>query len=122
MGKTGADSHGGNSAVKNFRMKFTLPIFLAAMSLALAGCNGSGKKVIAVIPKATSHLFWVSVKTGAEAGHDDGVLFLVGGWRVLCKCRCSKCSNHCNTHRHAAGAVREAARIIKLELGHDSLP
>ena len=39
MGKTGADSHGGNSAVKNFRMKFTLPIFLAAMSLALAGCN-----------------------------------------------------------------------------------
>ena len=47
---------------------------------ALAGCNASGKKVIAVIPKATSHLFWVSVKTGAEAaGKEFGVEIVWNG-------------------------------------------
>lgn len=48
--------------------------------IALAGCNTSGKKVIAVIPKATSHLFWVSVKTGAEAaGKEFGVEIVWNG-------------------------------------------
>jgi ribose transport system substrate-binding protein len=35
--------------------------------LAVAGCNRNQKKTIAVIPKATSHLFWVSVQAGSLA-------------------------------------------------------
>ncbi len=51
-----------------------------ACVIALAGCNASGKKVIAVIPKATSHLFWISVKTGAEAaGKEFGVEIVWNG-------------------------------------------
>lgn len=43
--------------------------YLAAVlvCLSLVSCNRSGKKTIAVIPKATSHLFWVSVQAGALA-------------------------------------------------------
>lgn len=42
--------------------------------LALAGCQRHNKKVIAVIPKATSHLFWLSVQAGAlAAGEEYGV-------------------------------------------------
>lgn len=42
--------------------------------LALFGCRGKRKKVIAVVPKATSHLFWVSIHAGAAAaGNDLGV-------------------------------------------------
>ena len=37
------------------------------LALAGAGCRGSRKKRVAVIPKATSHLFWVSVQAGALA-------------------------------------------------------
>jgi ribose transport system substrate-binding protein len=33
----------------------------------LVSCGVSRKKTIGVVPKATSHLFWVSVKTGTEA-------------------------------------------------------
>lgn len=40
---------------------------LLALLLLLAGCQRSGQKVIAVIPKATSHLFWVAVENGARA-------------------------------------------------------
>jgi ribose transport system substrate-binding protein len=46
----------------------------ALVCLALAGCQGSKKKVIAVVPKATSHLFWLSVQAGAfAAGRELGV-------------------------------------------------
>ena len=38
----------------------------AALLLALAGCQSNLKKTIAVIPKGTSHQFWVSVQRGAE--------------------------------------------------------
>ena len=52
-------------------------LFVGLMALALlvgAGCNRSNKKVIAVIPKGTSHLFWVSVQAGAlSAGAEYGV-------------------------------------------------
>ena len=52
---------------------------LAAI-LILAGCNGSRKKIIGVVPKGTSHLFWVSVQAGAmSAGHDLGVEVLWNG-------------------------------------------
>ncbi len=45
---------------------------LAACVLLLAvGCEKRKKKVIAVIPKATSHLFWVSVEAGARAAGKD---------------------------------------------------
>lgn len=40
--------------------------FLSA-PLVLAACSGKRKRRIAVIPKATSHLFWVSVQAGAMA-------------------------------------------------------
>ena len=47
---------------------------LALALLAGAGCNRSTKKVVAVIPKGTSHLFWVSVQAGAlAAGTEYGV-------------------------------------------------
>jgi ribose transport system substrate-binding protein len=53
---------------------------LLACVLGLAGCRGSGKKVIAVIPKGTSHLFWISVQTGAEAaGKELGVEIVWNG-------------------------------------------
>src|SRR5437016_10933516 len=42
--------------------------------LLLASCQGSKKKVIAVVPKGTSHIFWQSVQAGAiAAGRDLGV-------------------------------------------------
>lgn len=37
------------------------------IAAAAAGCGGKRKRRIAVIPKATSHLFWVSVQAGAMA-------------------------------------------------------
>ncbi len=46
----------------------------ALVCLALAGCQGSKKKVIGVVPKATSHLFWLSVQAGSfAAGRELGV-------------------------------------------------
>ncbi|MBY0504942.1 MAG: substrate-binding domain-containing protein [Bryobacteraceae bacterium] len=41
--------------------------WMLALLLTLAACQRSGQKVIAVIPKATSHLFWVAVENGARA-------------------------------------------------------
>ncbi|HBY58582.1 MAG TPA: sugar ABC transporter substrate-binding protein [Solibacterales bacterium] len=40
-------------------------------SLAAAGCQRNRKKVIAVIPKATSHMFWLSVQAGAMAAAEE---------------------------------------------------
>lgn len=49
-------------------------IALAIALLLLASCQKNSKKVIAVIPKGTSHLFWVSVQAGAlAAGEEFGV-------------------------------------------------
>ena len=39
--------------------------------LLLAGCRAPERKTIAVVPKATSHLFWVSVQAGAIAAGRD---------------------------------------------------
>ena len=43
--------------------------FVAAAALVLlaVSCGGSRQKTIAVVPKATSHLFWISVQRGAMA-------------------------------------------------------
>ena len=42
------------------------PLLFASVLL-LSACNQSKKRVIAVIPKATSHVFWVAVEKGAKA-------------------------------------------------------
>ena len=42
-------------------------VIAAAVTLAIAGCRGGGKKTIAVVPKGTAHVFWNSVQTGAMA-------------------------------------------------------
>jgi len=55
-------------AVKHFRA------VTICLVITLLGCRGQRKKVIAVVPKATSHLFWVSIHDGAAAaGNDFGV-------------------------------------------------
>jgi ribose transport system substrate-binding protein len=40
---------------------------LTAIALLTAACNSSKKRRIAVVPKATSHIFWLTVHSGAEA-------------------------------------------------------
>lgn len=56
-------------------------ILAVVLAATLLSCNRAGKrKQIAVVPKATSHVFWVSVQTGAmAAGHDFGVDILWNG-------------------------------------------
>ncbi len=50
----------------------TLALLLVLATI--TGCQKSTKKVIAVVPKATSHLFWLSVQAGAlAAGEEYGV-------------------------------------------------
>ncbi len=44
---------------------------LIAALLALAGCQRQHKRTIAVVPKATSHLFWVNVEKGVRAAGED---------------------------------------------------
>lgn len=46
-------------------------VYLLLFTLLLAGCQKNDKKVIAVIPKATSHLFWLSVQAGAMAAAEE---------------------------------------------------
>ncbi len=48
-------------------MRVKAAAVFAALGLALASCRGGGKKTIAVVPKATSHVFWLSVQAGAMA-------------------------------------------------------
>src|ERR1700704_407666 len=56
---------------------------VAAVLLAcalLTGCHNSKKKVIGVVPKGTSHIFWQSVQAGAiSAGRDLDVEVLWNG-------------------------------------------
>jgi ribose transport system substrate-binding protein len=60
-------------------MRYTL-IGLVAGGLVLTlvgGCRKSGKDVIAVIPKGTTHVFWKSVEAGAKkAAAEEGVEIL----------------------------------------------
>ncbi|MCS7026229.1 MAG: substrate-binding domain-containing protein [Bryobacteraceae bacterium] len=58
--------------------KWILPL---VVTLLAAGCRSAPKKKqLAVIPKATSHFFWVSVQAGAlAAGNDFGVEILWNG-------------------------------------------
>lgn len=54
--------------------------FLAVPAVFVAGCNRDRRKIIAVVPKATSHLFWLSVQAGAfAAGKEFNVEVLWNG-------------------------------------------
>lgn len=54
--------------------------FAALAGIAATGCQRSTRKRIAVIPKGTSHLFWLSVQRGAlDAGKEFGVDVLWNG-------------------------------------------
>jgi ribose transport system substrate-binding protein len=54
--------------------------FPAFAGLVICGCNSSRRKRIAVIPKATSHVFWLSVQKGAyAAGQEFNVEILWNG-------------------------------------------
>ena len=46
------------------RLRIAVLVILALS----AGCNRTKKRTIAVIPKGTAHLFWLTVRAGAEAG------------------------------------------------------
>ncbi|MEZ5403594.1 MAG: substrate-binding domain-containing protein [Bryobacteraceae bacterium] len=47
---------------------------LALIAIALAACGGARNKQVAVIPKATSHVFWLTVQAGAvAAGQEFGL-------------------------------------------------
>jgi ribose transport system substrate-binding protein len=48
-----------------------LSIALALAALMLGGCNQNRRRVIGVVPKATSHVFWVAVEKGAKAAGKD---------------------------------------------------
>ena len=51
-----------------------------ASLLLLSSCQTSKKKRIAVVPKATSHVFWLTVRSGAEAaGQKYGVEMIWNG-------------------------------------------
>ncbi len=49
------------------RSRILLGAALLSTLLSADGCNRTRRKLIAVIPKATSHLFWLSVQAGAVA-------------------------------------------------------
>lgn len=51
-----------------------LKLWLVGVFLLLAGCQQNKQKIIGVVPKATSHVFWVAVEKGARsAGQELGV-------------------------------------------------
>lgn len=48
-------------------MRSKSALLIATTFLLFTACHGVKKKRIAVIPKATSHVFWLSIRAGAEA-------------------------------------------------------
>jgi ribose transport system substrate-binding protein len=55
-------------------------LLAAACLLLLAGCRESRRKVIAVVPKGTSHIFWQTAQAGAvAAGRELGVEVIWNG-------------------------------------------
>src|SRR5688572_24092957 len=65
-----------NRGVRSSRREF-IPAFAG---LALAACGRNRKRTIAVIPKATSHMFWLTVQKGVfDAGREFNVDILWNG-------------------------------------------
>ncbi len=63
-----------------FRFRLHLFALVIGVAAALGACHSSRKKVIAVIPKGTIHVFWQSIQAGAlAAGHDSNVEVLWNG-------------------------------------------
>jgi ribose transport system substrate-binding protein len=59
---------------QTFRFPWRVFVLLMAGAAVLGACRSSHKKVIAVIPKGTIHIFWQSIQAGAlAAGHDWNV-------------------------------------------------
>src|SRR6266478_3238064 len=59
-------------------LRATTAVLLACALL--TGCQNSKKKVIGVVPKGTSHIFWQSVQAGAiAAGRELGVEIVWNG-------------------------------------------
>ena len=55
-------------------------LLISSACSGIVGCNQNRKKRIAVIPKAVSHLVWVSVEKGAKkAGQEFNVDILWNG-------------------------------------------
>lgn len=50
---------------------------VALVAASMSGCRGRSAKVVAVIPKSTAHVFWVSVEAGARAAAAEYGLELV---------------------------------------------
>jgi ribose transport system substrate-binding protein len=64
------------------RSKWRLGVFAAIAALAFLACQERTKKLIGVVPKATSHLFFVSIHAGvSDAARDFGVDVLWNGPR-----------------------------------------
>jgi ribose transport system substrate-binding protein len=69
-----------NKGVPNKGVLNSRVLLAAALLLALGACRGNRTKRIAVVPKANSHVFWVSVHAGAAAaGQTFGVEVLWNG-------------------------------------------
>ena len=55
-------------------------LLAAVVALSLPACRSERKKTVAVIPKGTSHIFWLTVQAGAiAAGRDFGLEILWNG-------------------------------------------
>jgi ribose transport system substrate-binding protein len=58
----------------------TTHALILTLALVIAGCGGSSKKKIGVVPKATAHLFFVSIHAGVDqAAKDYGVEVIWNG-------------------------------------------
>ncbi len=53
------------------RRTTSITVLSVLFILRLTACHGTHRKTIAVVPKATAHLFWVSVHAGAAAAGRD---------------------------------------------------
>ena len=63
-------------------MRSKFRFFIAIPLLLVCGCNQRSKRLIGVVPKATSHLFFVSIHAGVDAAARDlGVDVLWNGPR-----------------------------------------
>lgn len=61
-------------------MRNSAAALLLLALLAASGCQRGGQRRIAVVPKATSHLFWINVEQGVRAaGRELGVEILWNG-------------------------------------------
>lgn len=62
---------------RTLRPRLGLVLAVALVAASMSGCRGRSAKVVAVIPKSTAHVFWVSVEAGARAAAAEYGLELV---------------------------------------------